>query len=672
MEVDDGGNPLHLDAEAMRALGYRTVDMLVGRLSDPSIPPLRRATPAEMKARLSGPPPAEPQAFEEILERLERDVLPFCSRGDHPGFLAFIPFAGTWPGALGDFIASACNIYAGSWMESAGPSQLELEVLDWFKDWIGFPASAGGVLLSGGSTANMTALACAREALVGAMSDEIVGYVGDQAHSSVGRAARVLGFRPDQLRVLPTRADFRLDPHTFAAAVDADTRAGRRPLFLSASAGATNTGAIDPLPELAAVCRERGIWFHVDAAYGGFAALTERGRASLPGIESADSVTLDPHKWLYQPYECGALLVRDDRRLRAAFEMTPDYLQDAGAGHEEVNFSDRNIQLTRSSRALKVWVSLQFYGVDAFRAAIDRTLDLADRLRERIEQSETLELTAPPALGVVCFRRRAPTSTAVADEDEDEDVDVDVDEDEDEDEDEDTLAGEDALDRLNADLVAALERSGLGLVSSTVLRGRYSLRICVLSPTTGWDDLERVIEFLERAEPAPGSEPALTYGYERDREMRMAPIRRLGVDDGPIGAPAEAVAGLPLFATLDERQRERVASLARITVRRAGETIVEQWEPSLDFYVIVDGMVEARVGDRALRQLGPGEWFGEVAALDWGAGFGYSRTASVFAVTEATLLTFPVGSMNQLLREHPVVGRQVRRTAAERLNIERP
>jgi aromatic-L-amino-acid decarboxylase len=645
MEVEAGGNPLHLGPEAMRELGYRTVDMLVDRLSDPSIPPLRRATPAEMRARLSGPPPRGPHDFGEILEQLQRDVLPFSSRGDHPGFLAFIPFAGTWPGALGDFIASACNIYAGSWMESAGPSQLELEVLDWFKDWIGFPASAGGVLLSGGSTANMTALACAREALVGAMSDEVVGYVGDQAHSSLGRAARILGFRPDQLRVLPADADFRIDPRSLAAAVDADSRAGRRPLFLSASAGATNTGAIDPLPELAALCRERGIWFHVDAAYGGFAALTDRGRVALRGIELADSVTLDPHKWLYQPYECGALLVREDHRLRGAFEMTPDYLQDAGALLEEVNFSDRNIQLTRSARAIKVWVSLQYFGADAFRAAIDRTLDLVGRLRERIEQSEVLELTAPPSLGVVCFRRRSPTA-----------------------------GDEDEIDRDNADLVAALERSGLGLISSTVLRGRYSLRICVLSPTTGWGDLERVIEFLERTEPATQADPASApdYGYERDREMRMAPIRRRTADAGPLGAPVEAVAGLPLFAALDERERERVAALARITVRGAGETIVAQWDPSLDFYLVVEGQLEAHIGDVRVNQLGPGDFFGEVAALDWGAGFGYPRTASVRSVTETTLLTFPVGSMNELLREHPSVARQVRRAAAERLNAERP
>ncbi|MGH2919978.1 MAG: pyridoxal phosphate-dependent decarboxylase family protein, partial [Solirubrobacteraceae bacterium] len=227
-EEDRSGDPLGVDPEAMREYGYRTVDMLVRRLCDASIPPLRRASPAEMRDRLAGPPPAAGQDFEAILERLDRDVLPFMSRGDHPGFLAFIPFCGTWPGALGDFIASACNIYAGSWMESAGPTQLELEVLGWFKEWIGYPQDAGGVLVGGGSAANLTALACAREAIVGQMSHDVVGYVSDQGHSSLARAARVLGFRPEQLRVLPSDARYRLDPRTVAAAMDADVRCGRR------------------------------------------------------------------------------------------------------------------------------------------------------------------------------------------------------------------------------------------------------------------------------------------------------------------------------------------------------------------------------------------------------------------------------------------------------------
>ena len=638
-EADRNGDPLAVDREAMRAYGYRTVDMLVRRLCDPSIPPLRRASPREMRERLSRPPPPAGQDFDAILERLERDVLPFMRRGDHPGFLAFVPFCGTWPGALGDFIASACNIYAGSWMESAGPTQLELEVLGWFKQWIGYPAGAGGVLLGGGSAANLTALACARETLVGGMSDDLVGYVSDQAHSSLARAARVLGFRPEQLRVLPSDDRFRLDPDVLAAAMDADVRAGRRPLFVSATAGTTNTGAIDPLGALAELCRERGVWLHVDAAYGGFAVLTERGRQLLRGIDAADSVTLDPHKWLYQPYECGALLVRDDAGLRTAFQMTPDYLQDSFAG-DEINLSDRGVQLTRSSRALKVWASLQYFGVDAFAAAIDRSLDLAERVRERVEASEALDLMAPPSLGVVCFRRRVPD------------------------------AADDEVDGHNAGLVVALEQSGLGLVSSTTLNGRYALRVCVLNHTTGAADVDRVIDFFESAEPtALGARAAAgsVAAYQRDELIRATPLRRRTGGGGRRGVAVETISGLALFEQLAERDLERIAALGRIDLRGEGERVVEQWEAAIDFYVILEGRVEVLVGDERVAELSSGDFFGELAALDWGGGYGYPRVASVRTLQPTTLLTFPGGSMNEIARDHPPIARRIRRVGLERL-----
>jgi len=370
----DRDDPLALDRETMRMLGYRTVDLLIEQL-DREEPPLRRATPGEMRERLHGPPPEEPEPFDRILERLERDVLPFASRDGHPRSFGFVPFAGTWPGALGDLIGSGCNLYAGSWMESAGASQVELEVLGWFKDWIGYPPDAAGSLVSGGSAGNLTALACAREALAGSMRDDLVLYVSDQAHSSIARAARILGFRPEQVRVLPSDDRFRLTPETLQAAIAADLARGLTPFCVAAQGGATNTGSVDPLEGLAEVCREHGAWLHADAAYGGFAMLADP--ALLPSLALADSVVLDPHKWLYQPFECGCLLVRDGHALRSAFEILPDYLRDAAADVEEVNFCDLGLQLTRSARALKIWVSLRYFGVDAFRQAIRRSLEVA-------------------------------------------------------------------------------------------------------------------------------------------------------------------------------------------------------------------------------------------------------------------------------------------------------
>jgi glutamate/tyrosine decarboxylase-like PLP-dependent enzyme len=617
---------LAMDPEEMRRLGYRTIDALVDELVDRDAPVVRRATAAELERRLAGPPPEEPEGFELQLERLRDDVLPFMARSFHPGFFAFVPSSGTWPGALGDLIASALNVHAGAWLVGAGPSRLEVTVIDWFKDWLGLPASAGGTLVSGGSVANMTALACARERMVGAMRDDLVVYVADQAHSSVPRAARVLGFRPEQVRVLPVDAGFRLAPRTLKAALDADVRAGRRPLLVSASGGATSTGAVDPLREIAAICSEHGAWMHVDAAYGGFAVLTERGRAALDGISLADSVTLDPHKWLYQPYECGCVLVRDGRALPAAFAMTPDYLRDARALAGEVNFADHGLQLTRTARAFKLWLSIRTLGLRAFRDAVDRALDLAATAAEWIERSPELELMAPPSLGIVCFRR-------LADE------------------------------RANAELVAALEAAGFALVSSTRLRGRYAIRMCVLNHTTRAVDVERTLDFLATHEVAGAPVETTEYPLHADAGQTW-----------PAALPAgprpdwHALVELPLFASLSPGEAEAAASLAELRDAEASETIVRQWEVSRDFFVLLDGAVEVLVDDRRVRELHRGDMFGEIAALEWAHGYGYPRTASVVASEATRLVVFPDGALNELVRRLPVVGRRVRATMHDRLS----
>jgi aromatic-L-amino-acid/L-tryptophan decarboxylase len=627
----------------MRALGYRTVDMLVEQLAGVRDgPALRRASPAQMRERLPEPP-GEPRSFEALIGELERDVLPYMSRCEHPGYFAFIPASGTFPAALGDFIASALNIYAGSWMESAGPSRLELLVLDAFKQWIGYPDEAAGVLVSGGSAANMTALACAREAL-GRYAQAAphadsgvhngVAYVSDQAHSSIARAARALGMQPNQLRVLPTDERHRMRLDALAGAIAADVRRGRTPFFVAASAGSTNTGAIDPLPEIAAICQETGAWLHIDAAYGGFAALTDRGRRWLAGIEEADSVTLDPHKWLYQPFECGCLLVRDAERLRAAFEVVPDYLKDAQARAGEVNFSDLGFQLTRSSRALKLWLSLSYFGVDAFRSAIDRSLDLTVHAERLIRGYAELELLSPAQLGIVCFRRRF-----------------------------DGGAPEWRSARLNAALVGQFEQSGLGLVSSTTLGGRYAIRLCILNHTTTAADVERAIEWFARS-PAPSlSDPSAQIAMSVEE-------RAPSVVDGWSGGSAFAadeISALPLFSDLAPAQVARVARWSRELRVMPGEAVVERWDSARDFYVIVDGGAEVLIDGEYVRDLTAGDFFGEVAALDWGSGYGYVRTATVLATTDLRLLVLGPSRLDMLIRACPALGEKLQVTARERM-----
>jgi aromatic-L-amino-acid/L-tryptophan decarboxylase len=627
-------DPLALDPETMRATGYRMVDLLVERVAGVrDEPALTRASPAEMRERLSGPAPEAGTDFEELLATLERDVLAYRSRVDHPAYFAFIPGSSTWPGALGDFLASALNVYAGCWMEGAGPSRLELQVLEWFKDWIGYPATASGILLSGGSGANMTALACARESLAGVMRDDLVLYVSDQAHSSLARAARTLGFHPDQVRVLPADRDHRMRPDLLAGAMAADAEAGRRPLFVSVSAGSTNTGAIDPLAELTEIARRHGAWVHVDAAYGGFAALTTRGREWLHGIEQADSVTLDPHKWLYQPFECGCLLVGDGARLRRAFTIVPDYLADTEADEEEVNFSDLGVQLTRSARAFKVWLSISLFGTAAFRAAIDASLDLARLAEARVRELPELELLSPAQLGIVCFRRRFP-------------------------------GGAHAQDAGNAALVRAFAASGRGLVSSTRLHGVYAIRLCALNHASTPADVAATLEWLATADapPAPLG-TARGIGRPGARQATMSEA------ESGVGVEPQALAAVPLFASLDPLARSVLAAGARAEARSAGEAVVRRFETGRDFYVILAGRAEVHVGDRVARELGPGDFFGELAALDWGADYGYPRLATVIAATDLRMAKLTAATLRGLMRDVPEVDAAVRRAAAERLTI---
>jgi aromatic-L-amino-acid/L-tryptophan decarboxylase len=564
-----------------------------------------------------------------VLAQVFADVVPYSGRTAAPGYLAFIPGFATWPSAMGDLIASALMMDACWWAGRAGASQLELTVLRWFAQWLGYPETASGVLVSGGSAANMTALACARERRVGAMRDDLVVYVSAQCHSSVARAARALGFRPEQLRVVPVDDAFHLRVDVLEQAVAADRKAGRLPLAVCANAGATNTGAVDPLAALADLCAGQGLWLHVDGAYGAFAALTERGRRVLAGIERADSITLDPHKWLFQPFECGAIMVREKDGLDRAFEIMPEYLRDVETS-DEVNFSDRGLQLSRFCRALKVWMSVQAFGLDAFRLAIDRALDLAEEVRARVEASPELELLAPVDLSVVAFRRRPAGES-----------------------------DERRLQALNLALVAAVEESGEGLVSSTRLFGRTAIRTCILNPNTTAAHVHRVLDIIEHT---PVDELQLDTAPRLRREPDLVP--------GWASRPSVGEADLrwvPLFAALGPEEAE--ALLANAEERRVepGERLIEQWDASRDVFVILEGTFAVLSSGRTVNTLGPGDFAGELAALDWGAGYGALRNAEIQAQTSGTVLALTPELLAVVLRRSPEALELVERAVRERL-----
>jgi glutamate/tyrosine decarboxylase-like PLP-dependent enzyme len=626
-------DPLALAPDAMREMGYAVVDMLVARMAAlRDGPVLKTDTLDAALGRLGSAPSDGPRDFAELLDHLDQDVLPYVGHFDHPRFFGYIPGAGTWPAALGDLIAAATNIDAGSWREAAGPSALELVVLDWFRDWVDYPRSAAGVLTSGGSAANLTAIACAREALIGPMSPRIVMYTGDQTHSSVARAARHLGFRPDQLRVLPTDEHFRLRPRDVLAAIDADIAADRLPFFLSANAGTTNTGAVDPIGELADACHERGVWLHVDGAYGAFAVLTERGQRAMPGLDKADSITLDPHKWLAMPFEVGCLLVREGALLERAFELHPEYLREASHA-PGVSFADRGLQLTRASRAIKVWLAIETFGLDAFRRAIDRAIDQTLAGQARIEADPRLELVTPASLGILTFRQRGRADEPPF-----------------------------VTDRRNEAIVKSLAASGEVLLTSTVIQGRYAIRLCVLNHTTE----DRDVAFaIERVASAVVSDAELAV------ERRTAPsVFGTTVESAVSAAPGFGATRLrrsPGFESITDDQADRFLAAAHEERHAAGAVVTERWSHARTFYIVLDGELSVSIDGAEVNRLVAGESFGEIATIDWGRDFSYGRTASVTATAPTRLLAVPGAALRELMLDSPTIDAEIRRIAYGRL-----
>jgi len=398
-----------------------------------------------LRAALGGPPPEAPGDADAALDTLFEQVLPFVQHPDHPRFFARIGSPSNFISVLGDLLASGYNVFTGSWTGGSGPSTIELVVLDWLRAMCGMPEGTDGVLVTGGSVASLVGLAAGRTARFGdEPSGRGVVYVSPEGHASVARAARLLGLDVRVLEVLDARA--------VRAAAEADS------FCVAATAGTTSTGAVDPLDELADVCAELGLWLHVDGAYGAPAALTEKGRTALAGLERADSLVLDPHKWLFQPYEIGCVLVREPGLLERTFSLSGAYLRDTLDG--EVNFRNRSVQLTRGGRALKLWLSMRVFGLAAFRDAIAHGITLAEHAEAVLRKRPGWEVVSPAQLAVVCFRR-------------------------------------DGDDDLQTRLAAAMVADGFAAPSTTEVDGRVALRLCTINPRTTFNDIEETIWRLD-------------------------------------------------------------------------------------------------------------------------------------------------------------------------------
>ena len=460
---------LTLDPETMRRLGYRVIDLLVEHHETLAEKPVVRApSRAELEARLREAPPEQSRDPFAVLQRAHDAVLGDIMIDNHPRFFAFVPGVSNYVGVMADALAAGFNVITAAWIEAAGPAMVELVTVDWLRQLCGFPEGAGGLFVSGGTVANLTALAAARQVKLDGRMDGALVYCSDQTHKSNLKNLRLLGFQPEQLRPVATDAGLRLDPAALAQAVDADRAAGKRPFCVIANAGTTNTGAVDPLPALADLCAAQDLWLHVDGAYGAPAVLTERGKAALRGLERAHSLAIDPHKWLFQPFEIGGVLVRDANWLPQTFAIEQEYMQDTATSGGEVNFCDHGIQLTRGFRALKLWMSIQVFGLAAFRDAIDRCLDLADHAESLLRDHPRFEIVTPAQLGVIPFRY-APADPNGIDS-----------------------------DRLQQAIVEAAIAEGYVMLGTTRLRAGNVLRLCIINPRTTRDDLSGTIDHLAK------------------------------------------------------------------------------------------------------------------------------------------------------------------------------
>jgi aromatic-L-amino-acid/L-tryptophan decarboxylase len=446
-----------VDSESLRSEAHRFVDWMVDYLGGAQrFPVLSRARPGDVRAVLPASPPEEGEPLETLLGDVERIVVPGLTHWNHPAFFAYFASSSAGPAILGELLAAAFNANAMLWKTSPAATELELVVLDWLRQMLGLPEGLFGVIQDTASVSTLVALAAAREALPGvdARRRGLVGqarlrmYGSVHAHSSVEKAGIVLGIGQDGFRSIPADDDFRMDPEALARAIAEDRAAGFTPFAVTATAGTTSTTSIDPVPAIADLCAREGLWLHVDAAYGGSAAVVPELRFVLAGAERADSLVLNPHKWLFVPLDLSVLYTRRPDVVKRAFSLVPEYLR---TPEEDVapNLMDYGVSLGRRFRALKLWMVMRAFGRQGLAARIREHVRLAGLFRSWIEADPEFEVAAPSPLSVVCFRAAFPG-----------------------------LPAEEA-DRRNEALMEAVNATGEAYLSHTRLGGRTTLRLAV-------------------------------------------------------------------------------------------------------------------------------------------------------------------------------------------------
>ena len=468
--MPDSVYPLEPTIEEMREMIDQATDRVVDHIASlPEQPAMYSEDGAALARRLSESLPETGTGLTGLLDLLFEQALPVSCNTTGPGYLAYIPGGGVYASAVADYIANAVNRYTGVWLGAPGLVQLEVNVVRWFCEIVGYPAGAGGILTSGGSLANFTAMVTARHERLPDNFLRGTIYTSDQTHHSVHKAAVLAGFPKENVREIPSNEHFEMRLDALQQRVNQDRGAGFEPFMVVASAGTTNTGAIDDLNAVADLAVREKLWLHVDAAYGGFFVLTERGRAVMRGIERADSVVLDPHKGLFLPYGIGSLLVRDAAALRRAHATSADYMPRMQDDAELIDFCEVSPELSRDFRGLRVWLPIKMYGIETFRASLDEKLDLTAWAADELRTIPDMEIVAEPRLSLVAFRLGPPGLTV------------------------------EEVNTLNHRLLDAVNARRNVYLTATTLAGRFALRICVLSFRTHRDRMEQCLRDIRES-----------------------------------------------------------------------------------------------------------------------------------------------------------------------------
>lgn len=461
---------LELPPEEMRRLVDLAMDGIVKHLASLARQPSADVEgAAELARSLMEPLPETGEPYESLLSLLFDRAIPKSFNTAGPGYVAYVPGGGLFHSAVADLIADAVNRYVGVWLAAPALAQLETNVVRWFCEIVGYPPDARGILTSGGSLANFTAVVTARRERL--PEDFLSGtlYASDQVHHSVQKAALLAGFPPASVREVPTDERFAIEVDALRERIREDRSAGLRPFLVVGNAGTTNTGAVDDLEALAGLAEEERLWLHVDAAYGGFFLLTERGRRAMRGIERADSVTLDPHKGLFLPYGTGSLLVRDGAALKRAHRVPAHYLPQMQHDSDLVDFCEISPELSRDFRGLRVWLPVKMHGIGAFRRALEEKLDLAIWAADELRRIPGIEIVAEPQLSTVAFRLARPGLEAPA------------------------------LNQLNQELLERINARRRVYLNGTRLGERFVLRICVVSFRTHIDRMQDGLADIRQA-----------------------------------------------------------------------------------------------------------------------------------------------------------------------------